>query len=60
MIISKREYEFAERNSDQEGTRHLRVMHGRQGVDLRAAERAVRGVIPCPDTLRLSRKRHSI
>ena len=45
MSISKLEYEIAEPNSGQDGSRHLRVVHGRQEVSLPDAERAVRDLL---------------
>ncbi|MEO8556187.1 MAG: GTP cyclohydrolase I FolE [Actinomycetota bacterium] len=45
MSITELEYEIAEPNSAQDGSRHLRVVHGRQEVNLRDAERAVRDLL---------------
>lgn len=44
MSITKLEYEIAE-PSAQDGSRHLRVVHGRQEVNLPGAERAVRDLL---------------
>ena len=45
MSITKLEYEIAEPNSTQDGSRHLRVLHGRREVNLPDAERAVRDLL---------------
>jgi GTP cyclohydrolase I len=45
MSITKLEYEIAEPNSPQDGSRHLRVVHGRREVNLPDAERAVRDLL---------------
>ena len=45
MSITKLEYEIAEPNSAQDGSRHLHVVHGRQEVNLPDAERAVRDLL---------------
>jgi GTP cyclohydrolase I len=45
MSITEFEYEIAEPNSAQDGSRHLRVVHGRHEVNLPAAERAVRDLL---------------
>jgi GTP cyclohydrolase I len=45
MSIAKLEHELAGQNSFPDGSRHLRVVHGRQEVNLPAAERAVRDLL---------------
>ena len=45
MSITKLEYEIDEPTSAQDGSRHLHVVHGRQEVNLPAAERAVRELL---------------
>jgi GTP cyclohydrolase IA len=45
MSIAKLEHEIAVPNRVPDGSRHLRVVHGRQGVNLPAAERAVRDLL---------------
>jgi GTP cyclohydrolase I len=45
MSIAKLEHEIAVPNRAPDGSRHLRVVHGRQGVNLPAAERAVRDLL---------------
>ena len=45
MSIAKLEHETAGPSRAPDGSRHLRVVHGRQGVNLPAAERAVRDLL---------------
>jgi GTP cyclohydrolase I len=45
MSIAKLEHGIVGQNSVQDGSRHLRVVHGRQEVNLPAAERAVRDLL---------------
>jgi GTP cyclohydrolase I len=45
MSIAKLEHEIAVPSRAPDGSRHLRVVHGRQGVNLPAAERAVRDLL---------------
>jgi GTP cyclohydrolase I len=45
MSITKLEHEIVAQNSAQDESRRLRVVHGRQGVNLPAAERAVRDLL---------------
>ena len=45
MSISKLEHEISEPNGAEDGSRHLRVVHGRQEVNLPDAERAVRDLL---------------
>ena len=45
MSIAKLEHEIAVPSRVPDGSRHLRVVHGRQGVNLPAAERAVRDLL---------------
>jgi GTP cyclohydrolase I len=45
MSIAKLEHEIAVPNRAPDGSRHLRVVHGRRGVNLPAAERAVRDLL---------------
>ena len=45
MSMSKLEYEISEPNGAEDGSRHLRVVHGRQEVNLPDAERAVRDLL---------------
>ena len=45
MSVAKLEHEVAVPNSTQNGSRHLRVVHGRQEVNLPAAQRAVRDLL---------------
>jgi GTP cyclohydrolase I len=45
MSITKLEYEIAQPNSAQDGSRQVRVLHGRQEVNLPGAERAVRDLL---------------
>ena len=45
MSIAKHEHEIAVPSRAPDGSRHLRVVHGRQGVNLPAAERAVRDLL---------------
>ena len=45
MSITRLEHEIAAEDSAQDGNRHLRVVHGRQEVNLPAAERAVRDLL---------------
>jgi GTP cyclohydrolase IA len=45
MSIAKLEQEIAVPSRAPDGSRHLRVVHGRQGINLPAAERAVRDLL---------------
>src|SRR5674476_1429123 len=45
MSITKLEHEIVAQNSAQDESRRLRVVHGRQGVNLPAVERAVRDLL---------------
>ncbi len=45
MSITELEYEIADPNRAQDGSRHLRVVHGRRKVNLPDAERAVRDLL---------------
>jgi GTP cyclohydrolase I len=45
VSIARLEHEIAPPDSAPDGSRHLRVIHGRQEVDLPAAERAVRDLL---------------
>jgi GTP cyclohydrolase I len=45
MSISRLEHEIEAQNGVQDGNRHLRVVHGRQEVNLPAAEQAVRDLL---------------
>jgi len=45
MSITRLEHQIAPQDSAQDGNRHLRVVHGRQEVNLPAAERAVRDLL---------------
>ena len=45
MSIAKLEHEIAVPGRVQDGSRHLRVVHGRQAVNLPGAERAVRDLL---------------
>ena len=45
MSIAKLEQKIAVPNQAPDGSRHLRVVHGREGVNLPAAERAVRDLL---------------
>jgi GTP cyclohydrolase I len=45
MSITRLEHEIVAQNSAQDESRRLRVVHGRQEVNLRAAERAVRDLL---------------
>ena len=45
MSIAKLAHEIAVPSRAPDGSRHLRVVHGRQGVNLPAAERAVRDLL---------------
>ena len=45
MSIAKLEHEIAVPRRAPDGSRHLRVVHGRQGVNVPAAERAVRDLL---------------
>jgi len=45
MSINKLDYEIAEPSTAQDGSRHLRVVHGRREVNLPDAERAVRDLL---------------
>jgi GTP cyclohydrolase I len=45
MSITRLEHEIEAQNGAQDGSRHLRVVHGRQEVNLPAAEQAVRDLL---------------